>query len=96
MEGGDASEKRGPGPPEWALRRAAAWRYLVITIMLVLAGFAFFCLPLVVAAAVFAYLERRSQGLPTFWWTVCVLLLGPLGYLLFIYKRSRPYIVTLP
>jgi|SRR5712672_3685815 len=92
----NVSEKRSLGPPEWALEPITAWVYFALSIVLFLVGFAVLTLMLGMAAAVFAFLERRSLGLPALWWTVCVLLVGPLGYLLFIYKRSREAVMYSP
>jgi hypothetical protein len=83
-------------PPEWALEPVAAWLYLAITIALALTPLFPLNLVLGVLAAVFTFQDRRAQGFPTFWWTAGVLVLGPLVYLFFVYKRPRNAVVFTP
>lgn len=83
-------------PPAWALEPATGWIYLVVSLILGFTPVFFLAFILAIVAAVFTYQERKAHGYPAFWWTVAVLVFGALGYLFFIYKRSRRPVVYSP
>src|SRR5690242_14188441 len=76
-------------PPAWALQPATAWIYLALSIAVALSPVYYLGFLLAIVAAIFTYQERKASGHPAFWWTVAVLVFGALGYIFFVYKRSR-------
>jgi hypothetical protein len=82
-------------PPDWALEPATAWIYLAVSLVLAFTLFPLNWL-LAIAAAVIVYLDRRAHDFPAFWWTAGTVLLGPLVYVFFIYKRPRGAVVYSP
>jgi len=82
--------------PEWAFAPVAAWIYLALVVALALTPVFPLNWVLAIVAAVFVYQDRRANDMPTFWWTVGVLVLGPLIYLFYVYKRPSGPVVFGP
>jgi len=99
MEQGAATQTPDQMPQDWrdqAVEPFVAWFYLVFNLGFYATGLWPASLALGVAAAVLAYNERRKYGLPAVWWTIAILVFGPLAFLFFVYKRSRPAVAYPP
>ncbi len=96
MEQGAAPQPTSQAPRDWTVDPVLAWIYLVVNCALAFTPLWPATLALGVAAAVIAYQERRKYGLPAVWWTVAILIFGPLAFLAFVYKRSRPTVAYPP
>jgi Protein of unknown function (DUF2510) len=83
-------------PPEWAFTPVAAWIYLALVIALALTPVFPLNWVLGIVAAVFVYQDRRASEMPAFWWTAGVIVLGPLLYLFYVYKRPSNPVVFSP
>lgn len=89
MEQGAATQPPSQVPRDWAIDPFVAWTYLALNVIFFVAQLWPVTLAMSVIAAVFTFRERRKYGFPAFWWTVAVLIFGPLAFLGFVYKRSR-------
>jgi hypothetical protein len=99
MEQGAATQSPSQAPQDWrdqAVEPVVGWFYLVFNLGLFATRLWQASLVLGVAAAVLAYNERRKYGLPAVWWTIAILIFGPLAFLFFAYKRSRPAVAYPP
>jgi hypothetical protein len=96
MEQGAAPQPTGQGSHHWAVEPFVAWSYLALNFVFAFTPLWPVSFALGVAAAVVTYQERRRCGLPAGWWVVAILIFGPLAFLAFVYKRSRPTLAYPP
>jgi hypothetical protein len=95
MEQGAAPKPRTRATDEGLIRPRIAWAYFVVNLVLVLFLWPVAIL-LALVAAVITYRERRELGFPAIWWALAVFVFGPVAFLVFVYKRSRPTVAYPP
>lgn len=78
-----------PGYPAWAFEPITAWIYLLFTIALAFTPLFPVNWGVAIVLTIYVYRERKSRGLPAFWWPFGVLMLGPLVYIFFVYRRRH-------
>jgi len=75
--------------PDWAFDRTTAWIYLVFGLVLAFTPLFPANYGIGIAALIAVRRERKSRGLPAFWWPFGVFVAGPLVYIFFVYRRHH-------